>query len=342
MIQNYEANTHAYVSVLAAFVQGSDTLFENCTVSNANISVSTKNVWYVSVAGLFGGHWGGNAKNCNVTNSTITVTTAFDKILEGYPYEAIYVGGLVGEGYAWLKNCKADVDITYTLNDSRIATAEGVPVNIYLGGAMASSTYLQGVLYEGSVTMNYTKAVGNADIYFGGLSGLQRYGYIQNCLAKAEMNFVNNNSTVVTGQTFAAGGILGGYDTTMGLVGAMFGIQGDRISNCIDISALNATGAAVLSGKLQSVGSIPADAIVQAVAPAMGVDLTAYTREDGTLNYFGIFDSVRVRGTVSAADADGNITVASESDLYGETLKSTLGEGWVYTENQLPTPATVA
>lgn len=105
---------------------------------------------------------------------------------------------------------------------------------------------------------------------------------------------------------------------------------------------IECNGAAVLSGKLQSVGSIPADAIVQAVAPAMGVDLTAYTREDGTLNYFGIFDSVRVRGTVSAADADGNITVASESDLYGETLKSTLGEGWVYTENQLPTPATVA
>ncbi len=354
-ITNYEANTHAYVSVLAAFVQGSDTLFENCTVSNATINVSTKNVWYVAVAGLFAGHWGGNAKNCNVIDSAINVTTATEKILEGYPYEANYIGGLVGEGYAWVKNCKADVNITYTLNDTRTSVADNVPVNVYLGGANASSTYLQGVTYEGSITMNYTKSVGKADVYFGGLSGLQRYGYIQNCLAKATMAFNNNNETAVAGQTFVTGGILGGFDAQMGLVGAMFGIQGDKITNCIDISTLTTTGTGVLANELKSVGSIPMDAVVKGIAEIMFppdkkngtpnpmLNLANYTRQDGTLNYFGIFNSVRVSGTASAAaDVDGNVTVAAESDLHGETLKTTLGEGWTYTAGQLPTPKTVA
>lgn len=342
-ITDYEANTHAYVSVLAAFVQGSDTLFENCKVSNATVTVSTKNVWYVAVAGLFAGHWGGNAKNCDVVDSTISVTTVTDEILEGYTYEANYVGGLVGEGYAWMKNCDAkNVNVTYTLTDSRTTTAENVPVNVYLGGAMASSTYLQGVTYNGNVTFNYTKAVGAASVNLGGLSGLQRYGYIQNSLAKANMTIANINSAVVAGQTFAVGGILGGFDATMGLVGAMFGITGDRITNCIDISTMTATGTSVLTDELKAVGSIPADAVVSAMAPAMGVDLTSFKRADDSLNYFGIFDSVIVRTTATAADVDGNVTVAAESSLHGDALETTLGEGWNYTTNELPTPKTVA
>lgn len=275
-------------------------------------------------------------------------------ILECKSYEANYIGGLVGEGYAWVKNCKADANITYTLNDSRATVAENVPVNVYLGGAMASSTYLEGVVYEGNLTYNYTKAVGKADVYMGGLSGLQRYGYINNCLAKATMSFNNNNVSAVTGQAFAAGGILGGFDAQMGLVGAMFGISGDRITNCIDISTLTATGTAVFASELKSVGSIPMDAIVKVIAEGMFpsdketgtpnpmLNLANYTRQDGTLNYFGVFNSVRVSGTASAADVDGNVTVAAESDLHGEALKTTLGEGWTYTAGQLPTPKTVA
>ncbi len=342
-ISNYEANTHAYVSVLAAFVQGSDTLFENCTVSNATITVSTKNIWYVSVAGLFAGHWGGNAKNCNVVNSTINVTTATDKILEGYTYEANYIGGLVGEGYAWMKNCKADVDITYTLNDSRATVAENVPVYVYLGGAMASSTYLQGVVYEGNLTYNYTKAVGKADVYMGGLSGLQRYGYINNCLAKATMVYTDNNSAAVEGQTFTVGGILGANDTLYGVMGyAYFGIQnGCRVNNCIDMSTLTKNGTAVAD--LQIIGKYALyDAEVKGYAEALGADVSSFTNADTyTSNFFGAFNCVKVRATAAEADANGTVTVAQESDLHGEALKTTLGEGWNYTEGQLPTPKTV-
>lgn len=342
-ITNYEVNTHAYVSVLAAFVQGQTTLFENCTVKEATINVSTKNVWYVAVAGLFGGHWGGNAKNCNVVNSTITVSTATDKILESYSYEAIYVGGLVAEGYAWMNNCKSDVDITYTLNDTRSQVAENVPVNVYLGGAMASSTYLQGVIYDGSIALNYTKAVGKADVYFGGLSGLQRYGYVNNCLAKAAMSYTDNNATTVEGQTFTVGGILGANDTLYGVMGyACFGIQnGCRVNNCIDMSTLTKNGTA--EENLQTIGKYAIyDAEVKGYAEALGADVSSFTNADTyTSNFFGAFNCVKVRGEAAEADANGTVTVASENAIYGEALKTTLGEGWNYTTNELPTPKTV-
>ena len=342
-VTDYEANNHAYVSVLAAFVQGTNTLFENCTVKDTMINVSTKNVWYVSVAGLFGGHWGGNAKNCNVVNSTITVSTAFDKILEGYPYEAVYVGGLVGEGYAWMKNCTADVDISYTLNDSRSATAEDVPVNIYLGGAMGSSTYLQGVVYEGDITFNYTKAVGKADVYFGGLSGLQRYGYVNNCMSKANMVYNNNNGADVEGQTLSVGGILGANDTLYGVMGyAYFYIpNGCRVNNCIDMATLTKNGTVV--SDLQTIGRYALyDAEVKAYAEALGADVSSFTNADGyTSNFFGAFNCVKVRDSAAEADANGTVTVANESDLHGEALKNTLGENWNYIADSLPTPKTV-
>lgn len=343
-ITDYETDTHAYVSVLAAFVQGANTLFENCTVSNATITVSTKNIWYVAVGGLFAGHWGGNAKNCNVVDSTINVSTSVNKILEGYTYEAVYVGGLVGEGYAWMKNCKADnVNVTYTLNDTRAMVAENVPVNVYLGGAMASSTYLERVVYNGNLTFNFTKAEGAADVYMGGLSGLQRYGYINNCLAKATMSYTNNNTTTVEGQNFVVGGILGANDTLYGVMGyAYFGIQnGCRVNNCIDMSTLTKNGTA--DNDLQIIGKYALyDAEVKGYAEALGADVSSFTNADTyTSNFFGAFNCVKVRGVAADADANGTIAVVQESDLYGEAAKTTLGDGWTYTAGELPVPKTV-
>ena len=65
-ITDYKQDTHAYVSVLAAFVQGSNTLFENCTVSNATINVSCEDIWYYGVSGLFAGYWAATRTTANL------------------------------------------------------------------------------------------------------------------------------------------------------------------------------------------------------------------------------------------------------------------------------------
>ena len=284
-ITDYKQDTHAYVSVLAAFVQGSNTLFENCTVSNATINVSCEDVWYYGISGLFAGHWGGHANKCNFIGGSITVTAAYTKATTK-PYEAIYVGGLVGEGYAWLDNCDAKTTVSLTINDSR--TEVSAPMNVY----------------------------------YGGVSGYQRYGYINNCYSKAAMNFVNHNATVVDGQKFTAGGILGAYDTMYGLMGTAYvGIGGCRVSNCLDNSAFTATGSAVFAADLSIIGEVPMNMIVDAYNQSFNVDMTNFKRADGSYTFFGAFNCVKVRGSGTAGtDTDGNVTVNSESAVYGERL----------------------
>ena len=337
-IADYKQDTHAYVSVLAAFVQGSNTLFENCTVSNATISVSCENVWYYGISGLFAGHWGGHANNCNVIGGSIALTATYTKAATKSD-ETIYVGGLVGEGYAWLDNCDAKTTVSLTINDSRAEVS--TPMNVYYGGAMASSTYLNKVTYEGNISLDYTKSAGAVNVYYGGVSGYQRYGYINNCYSKAAMNFVNNNANVVDGQKFTAGGILGAYDTMYGLMGAAYFFipGGCRVSNCLDNSAFTATGAAVFASDLAIIGFVPADAVVDAYNQSFNVDMTNFKRADGSYTFFGAFNCVKVSvGGTAGTDVDGNVTVTSESAVYGEAVKETLGDGWTYTANELPTP----
>lgn len=287
-ITDYKQDTHAYVSVLASFVQGSNTLFENCTVSNATINVSCEDIWYYGVSGLFAGYWGGHANNCKFTGGSITLTAAYTKATTK-PYEAIYMGGLVGEGYAWLDNCEAKTTASLVINDSR--TEISAPMNVYYGGATASSTYLNKVTYEGNISLGYTKAAGAANVYYGGVSGYQRYGYINNCYSKAAMSFVNNNANAVDGQKFAAGGILGAYDTMYGLMGtAYFGIGGCRVSNCLDNSAFTVTGATVFAAGLSIIGEVPMDAVVDAYNQTFKVDMTNFKRADGSYTFFGAFN----------------------------------------------------
>lgn len=323
--------------MLAAFVQGSNTLFENCTVSNATISVSCENVWYYGISGLFAGHWGGHANNCNFIGGSIALTATYTKAATKAD-ETIYVGGLVGEGYAWLDNCDAKTTVSLTINDSRAEVS--TPMNVYYGGAMASSTYLNKVTYEGNISLDYTKSAGAANVYYGGVSGYQRYGYINNCYSKAAMNFVNHNANVVDGQEFTAGGILGAYDTMYGLMGtAYFGIGGCRVSNCLDNSAFTATGAAVFASDLAIIGFVPADAVVDAYNQSFNVDMTNFKRADGSYTFFGAFNCVKVRvGGTAGTDVDGNVKVNSESAVYGESIKETLGDGWTYENGKLPVP----
>lgn len=327
---DYVDGQHAYASVLAGFVQGDKANFENCKVVNPDIDVNITDIWYVSVAGLFGGHWGGYATNCGVEGGSIALTVNMNKST-GMSYEAVYAGALVGEGYAHVLNGFASADVSVNYADSRTEGFAQTGAQLYVGGAMGSSTYLTAVTYEGAVSLDFT-GDGAASVNLGGISGYQRYGYINNCYAEADLSL--EKAVSGEGKVVSAGGILGAYDATFGLMGTMFGIDGCRVTSCLANSSLTVAGA---DEELALIGSVPLDAVVAATAPALGVDLSKYTNADGTYNYFGAFDCVSLDGE-AAADKNGNIGVGGEQAAYGEALKSTLGEGWNYEEGKLPVP----
>ena len=155
-------------------------------------------------------------------------------------------------------------------------------------------------------------------------------------LTEIEVTSHKNKKVKLTseGKALAAGGILGAYDATFGLMGTMFGIDGCRVTACLANSSLAVSDT---DEELALIGSVPLDAVVAATAPALGIDLSKYTNTDGTYNYFGAFDCASLDGE-AAADKNGNIGVSGEQAAYGEALKSTLGEGWNYEEGKLPVP----
>ena len=67
--------------------------------------------------------------------------------------------------------------------------------------------------------------------------------------------------------------------------------------------------------------------------------MTNFKRADGSYTFFGAFNCVIVRdGDAAGTDTDGNVTVNSESAVYGEMVKATLGDGWTYENGKLPVP----
>ena len=328
---DYADGQHAYASVVAGFVQGDKTNFENCKVVNPNIEVNISNIWYVSVAGLFGGHWGGYATDCAVEGGSIELTVNMNRST-GKSYEAVYAGALVGEGYAHIINGFASADVSVIYADARTEGFAQTGAQLYIGGAMGSSTYLTAVTYEGVVSLDFI-GDGAASVNLGGISGYQRYGYINNCYAKADLSL--EKAVSGEGKVLSAGGILGAYDATFGLMGTMFGIDGCRVTSCLANSSLTVADA---DKELALIGSVPLDAVVAATAPALGVDLSKYTNQDGSYNFFGAFGCVLVRGNAAEADSNGNVTVAGESALYGNAMEEVLGDGWTYEDGKLPVP----
>lgn len=345
-IANYEVEGgHIYVGTLAAFIQGANSTFTNCTVSNSNINITGTNIWYYAVGSLLGGYWGGKTENCKVIGSnTINLVTNFNKDLKR-PYEAIYVGGLIGEGYAGINNSFALVNETLSINDSRtgtISTSEKYEgTHVYYGGALGSSTYVENISSEGTATLNFNKNEGAADINFGGSTGYQRYGYINNIYAHTNLILNNLNTNVVNGQKFNIGGILGINDIMYGLMGpAFFGLSScGTIKNSFDYSSLTTTGTEVYSKDLDFVSEVPLDYMVDAYNAAFGADLSSFKRDDGSYTLFGAFSSVKIRtDVISQTDRDGNLTINDISESYGEALKSILGDKWNYKESQIPSP----
>lgn len=285
------------------------------TLAHADDSVSATEGAKAGTTGFIS-----SAVNCYVHDITFENAVIDIDYADGqHAYASVVVNGFAS----------ADVSVIYA--DARTEGFAQTGAQLYIGGAMGSSTYLTAVTYEGVVSLDFI-GDGAASVNLGGISGYQRYGYINNCYAKADLSL--EKAVSGEGKVLSAGGILGAYDATFGLMGTMFGIDGCRVTSCLANSSLTVADA---DKELALIGSVPLDAVVAATAPALGVDLSKYTNADGTYNYFGAFDCVSLNGE-AAADKNGNIGVSGEQAAYGEALKSTLGDGWKYEEGKLPVP----
>lgn len=166
---------YCYAATVACFDMQST--IKNVTLNNPIVHVEYSDAemlygsdMFVVVAGLEAGGWTSTVTDCNVVNADIQVTTNTSKSHGG----ELYLGGLIGECYATMKN--NIVESKLTLNHEDVTQNAGDrDLLINIGGMSAANTSSTGNTVNATMDLKAKKPVGEALINLGGYAGSQRY-----------------------------------------------------------------------------------------------------------------------------------------------------------------------
>lgn len=273
--------------MIAAFVQGGDTVIRNVRVSDAEISVKTTDVDYLSVSGLLAGHWGGSIRDC-AANGTISVSPAYTADYAGETV-SLYCGGLIGEGYCWVDDCTSEMAASLTVRDDRLAAEDGgTMINTYMGAIGASAAYTANDSASGTVSLDCSQVAGTpVTAYVGGIAGIQRYGYLNYTETDTAIAVKTNGNE---GNVVRIGSLLGGYDEITSIL-FLDGSNDLKARLCTDAGVTATLDGSALE-TVPFIGYVPATeeemATCNTVSMFMGVDLSQYLDpETQTYTIFG-------------------------------------------------------
>lgn len=165
---------YLYVGTLAAFDMTST--LTNIKVTDCDIEVTFdeseltfRDNLFTAVGGLEAGGWTNTVTGCEVSGSL--TLNATNKVSHG---GEIYFGGMLGENYSTMTNCKTDVELTleYSDNGTEINDSEIV---INVGGLSGSGTSITGSTVKMNATVSAVKTKGASSVNIGGIIGSQRY-----------------------------------------------------------------------------------------------------------------------------------------------------------------------
>ena len=238
--ENAYSGDYCYAATLACFDMSSS--MKNVHVKNAAITLeySDKDMAYaksmfVAAAGLEAGGWSSTVSNCSVKDTTITVNAETTVSHGG----ELYMGGMIGECYATMKNNV--VDVKMRLNGKDVSTAkEDTNLTVNVGGIGAANTSSSGNTVNVDMDVTVSKPVGEAIVNVGGYAGSQRY-----------MTAENNNITGSIKTSFDldtekavanVGAVLGRIDAYYASVILMY-------ADGVTCGAANNTASVTLNGK---------------------------------------------------------------------------------------------
>ena len=175
---------YLYVGVLAAFDMGAS--LTNVSISDCDIDVTFdeegltyRTDLFTAVGGLEAGGWTNYVTAC-AASGNITLNAA-NKVAHG---GEVYLGGLLGENYAYMNACRTDVALT--LNYADEATAEeDSEIVINVGGLSGSGTQIGTCTVEADIDVNAVKEEGASSVNVGGIIGAQRYLTTSGCIVTA-------------------------------------------------------------------------------------------------------------------------------------------------------------
>lgn len=170
----YSGN-YCYAATLACFDMASS--MKEVHIKNSKITMEYDDSdmtyaksMFIAAAGLEAGGWSSTVSKCSVVDTTVSVNAKTTVAHGG----EIYVGGMIGESYATIKNCNVDVDII--LNDKDESTAKkDTMLTMSIGGLGAANTSASGNTVKADMDLTVSKPVGEASVNVGGFAGSQRY-----------------------------------------------------------------------------------------------------------------------------------------------------------------------
>lgn len=173
--ENAYSGNYCYAATLACFDMASS--MKNIHIKNSNITMeysdedmTTAKSMFVVAGGLEAGGWSSTISNCSVVNTTVSVDAKTVKAHGG----ELYMGGMIGESYATMKN--NTVGVSLTLNEQDVSNAkDDTQLTVNIGGLGAANTSSSGNTVDVEMDVTVSKPVGEAIINVGGYAGSQRY-----------------------------------------------------------------------------------------------------------------------------------------------------------------------
>ena len=198
----YSGN-YCYAATLACFDMASS--MKEVHIKNANVTLEYEDAdmtyaqsMFVVAAGLEAGGWSSTVSKCSVVDTTVTVNAETSVANGG----ELYMGGMIGECYATMKN--NNVDVKLVLNEQDVSEAkDDTMLTVNVGGLGAANTSSSGNTVNVDMDLSISKPSGEAVINVGAYAGSQRYLTADNntITGSIKTNFVVDeaNSTVNIG-----------------------------------------------------------------------------------------------------------------------------------------------
>lgn len=125
---------------------------------------------YLAASGLEAGGWNSTVSDCTVESAVIEANYNTVSSHGGQ----VFVGGMIGECFATMKNNAVDAKILVNGQDCSEA-AEDQILMVNVGGISAANTSSSGNTVRSDMTISVSKPVGASTVNVGGYSGSQKY-----------------------------------------------------------------------------------------------------------------------------------------------------------------------
>ena len=166
------------------------------TAGDANIQ-SRPYAW-AAVSSLVAGGWSSTIENCSVDGGEVSLTGETVKT-HGAEF---YVGGMLGEGYAFMDNNSAKTAVRVNIEDKSEAETDAELV-VNVGGMGGTNTTQTNGNFDTTIDIRVVKPAGVTTLSVGGLTGSQRYQVAENNTIKAavttDLQLDEANSKVYVG-----------------------------------------------------------------------------------------------------------------------------------------------